>query len=725
MRGNVVKRKNKNRFQKFRELVAEQTTVRQWILGIVITLGLLAIMVFAALPIGVTVEVGQVARKDLAAPITAINTSETQRLEDEASRRVLLEANEDPSYHLINPAIILRVEENLTGILNLLRSSINELEEEVDSEVESTVLSVSEVDRRLIRDWKIEIPVHVLTAVTDLTLPEFDRFAQVISDLLLSTMEQRISEDGLRDARDAFEAEVQKAKLSSDLTQGATIIGRQLIQPNLVLDTEKVNLARETAIESVEPVYIMQGEVIVRKGDVVRGEHVSLLRDVGLIKTGRDYGAMIGIAFLVIALVILTGTFLYQTRQAVLKNETLLGLTGAVLLTMLLLGKLFSLSNWIGAAYLNPSALAGLLLTLLIDSRVATIVSIVLAILLSVVYEFSWVIATLTLVGGLTAIFSVSKVSQRGDLMRAGLIVGGANFFFMITLGLMTKDSTLIVHSYLGLLNGFMVSIIAIGVLPYLESLFKITSSIRLLELSNPNHPLLRRLMLEAPGTYHHSILVGNLAEAAAEAIGADGLLARVGSHYHDIGKLKRPYFFVENQVGMDNPHDKMAPSLSTLIITSHVKDGLELASEFKLPPVVTQFIAQHHGTDLVRFFYHRASEDGGSIEEQDFRYPGPKPQTKEVAIVSLADATEAAVRSLSKPTPGKIEALVRKIMKDRLNSGELDESDLTFQDLDKIVNSFVKVIMGMFHSRVEYPEQITKEEIEGKRNKDGDTDQQ
>ena len=297
----------------------------------------------------------------------------------------------------------------------------------------------------------------------------------------------------------------------------------------------------------------------------------------------------------------------------------------------------------------------------------------------------------------------------------------------MISLGLVGQNSDLIIHSYLGLLSGVLASIVAIGALPYLESVFKITSPIRLLELSNPNHPLLRRLMLEAPGTYHHSILVGNLAEAAAEAVGADGLLARVGSHYHDIGKLRRPYFFVENQVGKDNPHDKMAPSLSTLIITSHVKDGIELANEFKLPDVVTQFIAQHHGTDLVRFFYHRACEssDDDSISETDYRYPGPKPQGREVAIVSLADAAEAAVRSISRPNPGKIEGLVRKIIKDRLNSGELDESDLTFQDMDRIATAFTKVIMGMFHSRVEYPEQITKEEIEGKRAKNGRSDQQ
>jgi putative nucleotidyltransferase with HDIG domain len=443
---------------------------------------------------------------------------------------------------------------------------------------------------------------------------------------------------------------------------------------------------------------------------------------VGLLRTGRDYGALAGRTLLVLAIVVLMVVYLHQNRSHVLESTSLLGLLGCVLVTVLLLGRLFSLPAWPPAPYLNPSALVGLLLTLLIDARVGGMAAVVAAVLLAVISDLSWSVGVLTLVGGLTAVLSVSKVSQRGDLMRAGFIVGGANFLLMIALGLVSKDTGLILHSYLGLLSGVLASIVAIGVLPYLESVFKITSSIRLLELSNPNHPLLRRLMLEAPGTYHHSILVGNLAEAAAEAVGADGLLARVGSHYHDIGKLKRPYFFVENQVGKDNPHDKIAPSLSTLIVTSHVKDGLELAAEYKLPPVVTQFIAQHHGTDLVRFFYHRATEaaEDDSVEERDFRYPGPKPQGKEVAIVSLADAVEAAVRSLSKPTPGKIEGLVRKIIKDRLNSGQLDESDLTFQDMDRIANSFAKVIMGMFHTRVEYPDKITKEDIEGKKGKNG-----
>ncbi len=698
----------------------QATAVSKWLLGGLITAAILAILLIGALPAGVQIEVGEVAKRDIVAPITAINSGETERLKEEAARQALREAADDPSFYQINPAVVLGVEEDVTGVLNLLRQGI--APEDAGDAEQPEQLNISEIDRRLIRDWQIEIPQRNLEAVVSLSLAEFDRFAQITAELVLAAMEERISEDGLRDARDAFEESVKRSGLRDDLEQAAVVLGRQLIRPNLVLDTERVQEAVAQAEQAVQPVQIIQGEIIIRKGDVVRPEHISLMRDVGLLKTGRDYGAAAGRTLLVLAVVALMGVYLRQNRLQVLENPAHMGLVGSVVVTVLLLGRLFSMLAWPEAVYLNPSALVGLLLTLLLDPKVATMATVVTAVLLGVISDFSWAVGILALVGGLTAVLSVSKVSQRGDLMRAGSIVGGVNVLLMVALGLVGKDSGLLIHSYLGLLSGVLASIVAIGVLPYLESAFKITSPIRLLELSNPNHPLLRRLMLEAPGTYHHSILVGNLAEAAAEAVGADGLLARVGSHYHDIGKLKRPYFFVENQVGKDNPHDKMAPSLSTLIVTSHVKDGLELASEYKLPDVVTQFIAQHHGTDLVRFFYHRATEasEDSSVEEKDFRYPGPKPQGKEVAIVSLADAVEAAVRSLTKPTPGKIEGLVRKIIKDRLNSGQLDESDLTFQDMDRIANAFVKVIMGMFHTRVEYPEKITKEEIEGKKGKNG-----
>ncbi|HNU80584.1 MAG TPA: HDIG domain-containing protein, partial [Bacillota bacterium] len=231
----------------------------------------------------------------------------------------------------------------------------------------------------------------------------------------------------------------------------------------------------------------------------------------------------------------------------------------------------------------------------------------------------------------------------------------------------------------------------------------------KLLELSNPNQPMLRRLLIEAPGTYYHSILVGNLAEAAAEDIGANALLCRVGAYYHDIGKLKRPYFFKENQITRDNPHDKITPNLSALVITSHVKDGVEIAGKNKLPSTVIRIIEEHHGNTLVAYFYHKAlsAEGAEAVDESKFRYPFRKPQTEEAAIVMLADSVEAYIRSLSEPTRDQVEQGVRKIIKDKLNDAQLDNCDLTLKDLEMIGQAFVKVLAGIFHDRIEYPETI------------------
>jgi putative nucleotidyltransferase with HDIG domain len=251
-----------------------------------------------------------------------------------------------------------------------------------------------------------------------------------------------------------------------------------------------------------------------------------------------------------------------------------------------------------------------------------------------------------------------------------------------------------------------------VGVLPYLEDMFGITTTFKLLELANPSQPLLRELQLKAPGTYHHSILVGNLAEAAAEAIGADALLVRVGSYYHDVGKTKRPYFFIENQLGMANQHDRISPRLSALVITAHVKEGLEMAREHKLPAILQEFIATHHGTSLVSYFYHQAVQAEGQrqVQEEHFRYPGPRPRTRETGIVMLADGVEAACRSLKTPTPEQIEQMVRKIVDKRLADGELSEAPLTLKEIEKISAAFIRILTGLFHHRIEYPDQVFRE---------------
>ena len=258
--------------------------------------------------------------------------------------------------------------------------------------------------------------------------------------------------------------------------------------------------------------------------------------------------------------------------------------------------------------------------------------------------------------------------------------------------------------------------------MPYLEHAFSITTPIKLLELGQSNQPLMQRLLLEAPGTYHHSVLIGNLAEAAADKIGADPVVVRVGAYYHDIGKIKRPYFFVENQFGVDNPHSKLSPTLSTLIITSHVKDGLDLCHEYKLPKVISDIVAQHHGTLLASFFYKKASETehGECVLEKDFRYEGPKPQTKEAALIMIADACEAAVRSIGKPNVSRVEAMVRKVIRERLNDGQFDECDLTLKNLTIIGDVYIRILSGMFHSRIEYPDSV--KEIERKKDKDGNS---
>jgi len=252
------------------------------------------------------------------------------------------------------------------------------------------------------------------------------------------------------------------------------------------------------------------------------------------------------------------------------------------------------------------------------------------------------------------------------------------------------------------------------GILPFLESTFNEVTVLKLLELSNPNSPLLKKLLMEAPGTYHHSILVANLAELAAEEVGANAVIARVGAYYHDVGKTERPYFFGENLMGMENPHNKISPNLSASVIISHVKDGLELARKHNLPRVIQEIIAQHHGNTLVKYFYYTMKNNSDNLEdikEDDYRYPGPIPSSKEAGIVMLADSTEAAVRSIKEPNKEKVDEMINNIINDKLATGQLNNCELTLKDLDKIRKCFMSSLNGMYHERVEYPKEKKKED--------------
>jgi hypothetical protein len=321
-------------------------------------------------------------------------------------------------------------------------------------------------------------------------------------------------------------------------------------------------------------------------------------------------------------------------------------------------------------------------------------------------------LAVFSLLSCLGAILGMNQYKQRSALMKTGVFIGGVNLVVVAAIDLLSGNYTPISNFGFDLacafVGGLGVSFVVSFFLPALESLFDRTTDIKLLELSNNNIPMLRALALEAPGTYHHSVVVGSLAEAAAETIGANAVFCRTAALYHDIGKLKKVDYFVENQYGGANRHDKLSPQMSALIIASHVKEGIEMAKEMNLPPEIIDIIPQHHGTKLITYFYEKAKESRdpelGEVGEEEFRYPGPKPQTKEAGIIMIADATEAASRTLEDPSPARLKGVIRQIIDYIFLDGQLDECDLTLRDLEKISQAFLRVLMGIYHHRVNYP---------------------
>ncbi|MBZ0160656.1 MAG: HDIG domain-containing protein [bacterium] len=417
------------------------------------------------------------------------------------------------------------------------------------------------------------------------------------------------------------------------------------------------------------------------------------------------------------------------------RPKSLFLLTSVILLTVALTRSFFLFLPSIHQAlptvpasaleYSIPVALGGLLLAILFNSRLAFAGALAISILTSLLAADGFRFFLYSLVSSLAAIFALVGQKDRAILLKAGVAVGLANLYSILTWSLLSGvTERLGFHLLCGLVSGLFVAILSLGLLPLFEYLFEMATDFRLLELCNLNHPLLKEMILKAPGTYHHSIVVGTLAEAAAEAIGANTMLCRVGAYYHDIGKITKPSYFVENQQHARSRHEKLGPSLSSLVIVSHVKAGMELGRAYGLPQTVLEMIPQHHGTRLILYFYHKAKgaeeSDQGEVQEEKFRYPGPKPQTKEAAILMLADAVEAASQTLTERTPGRFQALVAKIVNAVFVDGQLRECELTFSELRLIEESFVRILCGIYHRRVEYPG-FTFEESAGRRGANGD----
>ncbi len=671
-------------------------------LAVVVFSVIYMILVFACMPARIYVELSRPSPKTIYAPREAVDEYTTEHLRLAAVEAV-------PEVFDYNST----VEEEALEAIEDFFGRVAEILDNQDSSLEEKTTAFQAF-------FEGALPASTVKALNT-EKAVLEDLEKRLSLVLREIFDQGVKINGVEMAQRQVNREVALFPISAELKQVTETLAGPLLKPNMIANPEATARNREAARKAVEPVILQRNTLIVSEGELVTEKQIAQLETFGLLR-GRqvDYSGMVGLLLLLSIIFVLVSIYLYKFVNNVYMDPKMLLLLGLIAIVTLLASVLAAYFS----GYWIPVAMGVILITVMFGYRLAVLMTLVFALLAGFVTggELSHVLVALT--GGLAAVYAVSRVSQRGDLAKAGIYVAGTNmatilaqFLFLGNVNLesgMLKELGYALAAGAG--SGLLSSIIAIGLLPYLESTFGVTTSITLLELSNPNHPLLRQLQTTAPGTYYHSMMVCNLAEAAAEAVDADPLLTRVGAYYHDIGKMKRPYFFTENQLSGQNPHDKLSPNLSAMIIRLHVKDGVELARKHRLPAAIEDIIQQHHGTGLITYFYQQALEsvgDQSQVSAEKFRYDGPLPQTKEAAIIMLADSIEAGVRSLPKPAVNRIEGMIRRIIKEKLNSGQMDESDLKLKELDQIGDAFVRIMAGIYHSRIEYPEIDLKAEIE------------
>ena len=526
--------------------------------------------------------------------------------------------------------------------------------------------------------------------------------------------------DFYQDMGEVYNSVLEKLRDIEELNEKRIKIAYQIVThfivPNVLYDGKETESRVENAIANVPLAkdQVLAGERIIDSHQRVTKQHIDKLNSLAAEKAERGevsgfwarLAPNLGKYLLCLALLSFLVIFLWQDRREVVEDRKQLLM---IALTILVIALLTFACNRTGlSSYLIPVSMAAIIITIFFDTYVGFLTSLVLSFLIGAMRGDEYGIVFVSLLVCSAAVLSVSLVRTRNWVLRSMAAVTAAYLFSITVHNFLSYASLrdIMIDWGFGMANGFLAPMFAYGLVIVLEYAFDMTTDMTLLELSDLNQPLLRQLAMQAPGTYHHSIMVGNLAEAAAEAIGANALLARVGAYYHDIGKLEKPEYFVENQAKGRNPQEKLSPAMSSLILLNHVRKGAEMAHLHGLPKEIEAFIYQHHGTALMSYFYQKAVQQSAEekVVEDKYRYPGPRPKSRETAIVMLADAVEAASRTLKDPSPSRLRNLVEGIIDERFKNGELDDSPLTLQDLSKIAEAFQKILNGVFHGRVEYP---------------------
>lgn len=665
-------------------------------------------------------ELFSVSEKTIRSPITIEDETQTDELKKIAAEEV-------------EPAYVVKKE--IMGNRISLVESIFDFAKEVSEE---SIIKDAKDDRE---NQKIPIEEQLTKLKTKLSENVSENITDVIPDdalkallhasptLLLDVKEKttknveivmgdKIREGQVGKGREQYSQLMNDEKITEPLKNAALQIGQYAIVANEILDEDLTEERRQQAMQAVEPVRILQGQIVVQEGHLIDREVYRQLEMLGLLKSSPSKKPMVALVIFVIMAVGSIYLYFSKVNQSEEKKQNELILSSIILLFALIFMKIIGFMEDLNVEYISylfPAAMAPMLLKTLVNERFSLIITILLAACGSIIFHdelsnaINVEVAIYILLSGLASILFLHGKTSRTQFLKAGLFVSAVNIFIILFIvfisGGQLRPIEYIVIGIIGVTSGMLSSVLTIGLLPFFEVGFGMLSTFQLIELSSPNQPLLKKVLTETPGTYHHSVMVANLAESACEAIGANGLLARVGCYYHDVGKTVRPQFFIENQMNIQNPHDRLPPEKSKDIIIAHATDGAELLRKHKLPKAIVDIAEQHHGTSLLKFFYYKAKEQDDSIKEEDYRYPGPKPQTKETAIISIADSVEAAVRSKANPKPDEIRKLVHQIVQDKVQDGQFNECDLSLKELEMIKKTLCETLNGIFHSRIEYPD--------------------
>ena len=641
---------------------------------------------------------GDIATVDIKAPRDIIDEEATKAKEQEVTAKV-------EKKFTLKSEIKIEASENIKNFFDKL---INLKSNEIDEK--SKINELKKIDAFKLSDAEYK-------TLLDLTVDKDTELQWIASTAIDKAYENQIEENNSEDIAEA-KAIVDDYLSSQGLESNIEAILKEMcesqIKANYFFDQAKTDEAVKEALKSVSKVMIKKNQTIVKEGEPITQQQINILTELGLV--GEDVSknyiyTYIILAFFVLFVLAMQYIYLKKEKKEILVDTKLVFLILSLNLLSVISARVFTFVSLL----IIPIACAPILMTVFLDSKISIVINSLNLLFIGVIVGFDPQAILIGIVSIIVSSTTLKKISQRNDILYSTIYVAASVAVVVLSSGILLSNNIkqIIFDVILAVFGAFISGVLAMGLLPVLESSFSLVTNMKLLELSNPNNPLLKRLLMETPGTYHHSVMVANLAEVAAEEVGANPILVRVGAYYHDVGKIKRPFFFGENQLGGVNPHDKISPALSTTIIISHVKDGLELAKEYDIPKVVSDMIVQHHGTTLVKYFYYNLknnSENPDEIREEDFRYPGPKPQSKEAAIIMMADSVEAAVRSIQEPTLEKIEEMVNNIVKDKMSSNQLNECDLTFRDLEAIKACFLRVLKGIYHHRIEYPTEKGKE---------------